>query len=653
MNIIIPIGGIGERFKKEGYLFPKPLIKILGKEVIFWLIDNLNHQLIEHILIPYNNELAQYNFEDLLKKKYPKLNFIFHILEKQTEGAAETLLRQIEYLEKTGKNTLLKNNTICLDCDNFYNIDIINLYLNSEVKNVVFNFRDVQSDPIFSYVKVEGEKIVDIVEKEKISDLANTGCYCFENLDLLKKYCQELIANQDKVKNEYYTSSVIKRMLNDNINFISIQIPKDCFISLGTPLQAKIFMNNIPKHTAFTKENEIVIDTMRFCFDLDNTLVTFPKVDGDYSSVEPLERNIAILRYLKKMGHYIIIHTARRMRTHKGNMGRLLADIGKITFETLDKFEIPYDEIYFGKPEADFYIDDKAVNSLLSVEKEIGFFEQKLIEPRYFNQLEKSSIETIIKKSESNKLKGEIYWYSNMPNKIKDIFPLLLRYGDNWYEMEKISGITISHLYLQEELKEDTLFHILGSVKRIHNSMDLKTTDKKIYENYSRKLVERYQNFDYSGIEGSESIYEVFKKFFKKYEEEDGAKVGVIHGDPVFTNIILNQFNKLKFIDMRGILMNEESMLGDIFYDYAKIYQSLLGYDEKIMGKQINKYYKQKMIRYFEDYIVKEFDEKTLKNIKIITYSLIFTLIPLHFGENHYPRLLDLLKDHSYLLSNQ
>jgi NDP-sugar pyrophosphorylase family protein len=30
MNIIIPIGGIGERFKKESYNQPKPLIKILG-----------------------------------------------------------------------------------------------------------------------------------------------------------------------------------------------------------------------------------------------------------------------------------------------------------------------------------------------------------------------------------------------------------------------------------------------------------------------------------------------------------------------------------------------------------------------------------------------------------------------------------------------
>ena len=69
-------------------------------------------------------------------------------------------------------------------------------------------------------------------------------------------------------------------------------------------------------------------------FDLDNTLVTFPKIYGDYTTVTPIENNIKLLRYLKKMGHIIIIYTARRMRTHKGNTGKIIADIGKITLDS-------------------------------------------------------------------------------------------------------------------------------------------------------------------------------------------------------------------------------------------------------------------------------------------------------------------------------
>ena len=41
MNIIIPIGGIGQRFKDEGYDMPKPLISVLGKPMIYLVINSL------------------------------------------------------------------------------------------------------------------------------------------------------------------------------------------------------------------------------------------------------------------------------------------------------------------------------------------------------------------------------------------------------------------------------------------------------------------------------------------------------------------------------------------------------------------------------------------------------------------------------------
>ena len=59
---------------------------------------------------------------------------------------------------------------------------------------------------------------------------------------------------------------------------------------------------------------------LRFVFDLDNTLCTGPKVSGDYSTAEPIPRNIAYLKQLHAQGHYIIIATARRMRTHAGKV---------------------------------------------------------------------------------------------------------------------------------------------------------------------------------------------------------------------------------------------------------------------------------------------------------------------------------------------
>ena len=66
MIIIIPIGGIGQRFKENGYNKPKALIKVFGKPILFWLIDSLNINKDSIIYIPYNKEYQKYRFEELI-----------------------------------------------------------------------------------------------------------------------------------------------------------------------------------------------------------------------------------------------------------------------------------------------------------------------------------------------------------------------------------------------------------------------------------------------------------------------------------------------------------------------------------------------------------------------------------------------------------
>ena len=77
MIIIIPLGGIGDRFKKNGYNKPKALIKIFGKPILYYILDNLNLNNIEFICIPYNIEYSFYNFEEILIHNYPKIKFKF------------------------------------------------------------------------------------------------------------------------------------------------------------------------------------------------------------------------------------------------------------------------------------------------------------------------------------------------------------------------------------------------------------------------------------------------------------------------------------------------------------------------------------------------------------------------------------------------
>lgn len=100
---------------------------------------------------------------------------------------------------------------------------------------------------------------------------------------------------------------------------------------------------------------------MRLCVDLDNTICENKKDGESYEDVLPKQDAVFVLNKLKADGHYIIIYTARHMKTCGGNIGKITAIQGPILFSWLKKHNIPYDEIVFGKPNADYFIDDKAI----------------------------------------------------------------------------------------------------------------------------------------------------------------------------------------------------------------------------------------------------------------------------------------------------
>ena len=620
MIIILPIGGIGRRFKENGYKNPKALINIYGKSIISYLLDCLNIDNIDYIFIPYNKEYKKYRFEAFLIKKYPNIKFKFFCLENNTRGAVETI--------NIGLNNLKEERDIpvlCLDSDNFYTTDIISQW-NGE--NIIFSFEDENENPIYSYVKTnENNEIINIKEKEKISNNACTGAYGFRSINELKRYTAKIIKENITQKSEFYTSGVIMEMINEHHIFTNKTIQRTDFICLGTPIQLKIFYNNYPMKNSFN--NKTVIKNKRICFDLDNTLVTFPTIKNDYTSVKPIQKNINFLKYLKGFGNIIIIYTARRMKTHNGNIGKINADIGKITFETLHKFNIPYDEIYFGKPYADFYIDDLALNCFDDLEKELGYYNTK-IEPRDFHTIHHGNVDIIIK---NGNLNGENYYYENIPISLKDMFPLYISGNIRNIRIEKINGLTVSELYVSKMLNENTLIHILNSINRIQNCNITIDDDINIYDNYASKLINRYNHFDYSVYENSKSIYELILVKLQEYEKKNLGRKKVIHGDPVFTNIIINCYGKIKFIDMRGKVGDKLTICGDWLYDWAKIYQSIIGYDEILLSKIIDTDYKENIIRIFKKYFIDKFSEKDFMNLKIITKSLIFTLIPLHNNE--------------------
>ena len=112
---------------------------------------------------------------------------------------------------------------------------------------------------------------------------------------------------------------------------------------------------------------------MRIVFDLDGVICKLKKPNETYLEVKPNEDVISKMKEWKKEGHYLIIHTGRHMRTCDGNVTEVIKKIGPVTTEWLKKWNVPFDEIHYGKPYGDVYIDDLGItfSSVKQLEKKM------------------------------------------------------------------------------------------------------------------------------------------------------------------------------------------------------------------------------------------------------------------------------------------
>tara|TARA_B100000287_G_scaffold10067_1_gene10239 strand:- start:1233 stop:1607 length:375 start_codon:yes stop_codon:yes gene_type:complete len=108
------------------------------------------------------------------------------------------------------------------------------------------------------------------------------------------------------------------------------------------------------------KKKTIVIDIDdTICFTNHNYHDTQLK----YGNALPNKKVIHGMQILKRQGFHIILLTARRMLTHKGDVEKIVKDVGKITTDWLERYDVPYDELIWGKPySGTYYVDDKAMN---------------------------------------------------------------------------------------------------------------------------------------------------------------------------------------------------------------------------------------------------------------------------------------------------
>ena len=106
----------------------------------------------------------------------------------------------------------------------------------------------------------------------------------------------------------------------------------------------------------------------RYCVDIDGTICTPGTCKScQYEGATPNKDRIEKINKLYDEGHYIIYMTARAMGRNKdlpNAEATIKAEevLKPLTKLQLDIWGCKYHELIMGKPHADYFIDDKAVN---------------------------------------------------------------------------------------------------------------------------------------------------------------------------------------------------------------------------------------------------------------------------------------------------
>mmetsp|Transcript_47725 Transcript_47725/g.91206 ORF Transcript_47725/g.91206 Transcript_47725/m.91206 type:complete len:685 (-) Transcript_47725:583-2637(-) len=640
VNVVIPIGGAGLRFKQAGFTVPKPMINIAGRPMLLWVLDSLvlTQRDIIWIAVVKKTE-KQFGVVRRVRQEFPRLDVRHVELTFKTRGAAETLFSMLRSMTREE----LARRTLSIDCHTFYRSDIVTQFKELPPgQGCSFYFEDNGHEPIFSYITMDNEhRILDIREKQRISNLANAGAYGFSSgqqaMDFLYMVVDQVLAPET-----CYLSEIIRRLLLEQAVFVGMRA--ELLYTVNSPSKLLEFQELI------RREPSLCPRRTRFCFGFDRTLVTYPRVHGDYSTVEPIKHMIDLVRELKEANHTIVIYSERKnLRDDWG------PSIERMTLKTLLEFQIPFDEIHFGKPKAEVTIGPNAYNSQSpDLRRSIGWPEplegekdSSMVAARQFNQVRVQN-DTVIKAGPRSVLEGEIFFYQNMPADVADLFPRLLsaHVGEPCtLTLERVAAITFTHMFVNRCITPFRLTLLMDALRRLHSSQGAAGVEAShdpdygpIYENYAKKVEARYQQFEevYKELLSSEDdqIPTIILEFLRDYEHSQrGLFTKVLHGDAVFSNVLLKGDNTVVLLDMRGCLGKKLTLVGDAVYDLAKVYQSLCGYDYFLLDQPVLSDDEEILLELrgcFSQYLELHYPTVSMDDVKMIAASHYFSLIPLH-----------------------
>lgn len=247
MLIIIPMTGYGSRFVAAGYKELKPLISVMGKPIIEWIVRRMYSPLDEFLFICRKEHLDSIpSFREILKRIAPQ-GRIFAIEDWVKKGPVFDCLKASNYIgddspcvvnycdffvhwnwEKFKRQLSQRNCDGCVPCYSGFHPHLLvkkNLYASCRVD--------------------ENENLIEIrekysFEKDKLKARHSPGIYYFKTGSLLKKYCTELVNSDKAINGEYYASLPYLFMVRDGLN-VWCPVNIEHFCQWGTPEDMKDF----------------------------------------------------------------------------------------------------------------------------------------------------------------------------------------------------------------------------------------------------------------------------------------------------------------------------------------------------------------------------------------------------------------------------
>ena len=241
MQIIIPMSGFGERFRRAGYEVPKPLIEIEGKPIIAHVIDMFPGE-SDFIFVCNQQHLDNpvYRMREILMEHCPS-GRIFGIPPHKLGPVFA--VQQIEELLDLKKPVIVNycDFTCYWDWSKFKKF-----VQDSNCAGAIPAYKGFHphslGDTNYAYVRQNSGWIQDIQEKQpytnnRMEEYASSGTYYFSSARIMQEAMLAIVDQRMDLKGEYYVSLAYKHLLACKLS-VAVY-PLQHFMQWGTPQDVK------------------------------------------------------------------------------------------------------------------------------------------------------------------------------------------------------------------------------------------------------------------------------------------------------------------------------------------------------------------------------------------------------------------------------